>query len=273
MAKKHIILLILWGLIFTGCAKQKKPEFQTDLQSKIYRELSKDIKDPALKNIIKDERFKIYELQKKKKTYDTVPGNYFKNSKFGLLTPAGRKKGREFLTKNRAYLDQAAERFGLHPDSAEIITGLAGIEYSWGRLNPPYKLFNALVSVYHTVPSRKKYAVKNIKGLLAGIRNPKIEIDPYAPSSFMGAVGYCQLMPFWFTAITTGGYEKLLDLDDDGVFDPFKMPDTIAFFGWYMNNRNYNMHKKKAVGDYAGSGSTARAFAEAVIEFADSITD
>jgi membrane-bound lytic murein transglycosylase B len=123
------------------------------------------------------------------------------------------------------------------------------------------------------VPSKKSYAVKNIKGLLEGVRNPKIEIDPYVPSSFMGAVGYCQLMPFWFTAITAGGYEELLDLDDDGVFDPFNMPDAIAFFGWYMSDRNYNKDKKRAVAGYAGSGSTARAFAGAVIEFADSISD
>ncbi|MEA3506244.1 MAG: lytic murein transglycosylase [Elusimicrobiota bacterium] len=271
----QIKFLLLIALFFAGCAKREIPEFKTELRREIYIELSRDLSDkqyaPLLKELINDERFKIYELGAKKKTYDAVPVDHFKGTKFGLLTPAGRRAGRKFLNEHRTSLARAAERFGLAPHSAETIAGLAGIEYSWGNLNPPYRLFNSLISVYHTVPAQQRFALRNIRGLLEGINNPAIEIDPWASSSFMGAVGYCQLMPFWFTVITERGYEEKLDLNGDGIFNPFSMPDAIAFFAWYISEGNYNRNPKSAVASYAGSGSTAKAFADAVLGFADSI--
>ena len=230
--------------------------------------LKEYIDSPKLDRLFSHPDFTIYErVASAQRSYNQITVEFYKRPQFGLFTDAGIRAGRRFVEDNYEALTRAADEFNIGYDAIWDISALAGIEYSWGRMRPRHRAFNALVSLYRDVPARRTFAINNIRGLLRAIEDPFIEIDPFAPSSFVGAVGYCQLMPFWFTTILDWRHRERLDGNNDGVFDPYDMDDAIQFFAWRLSDRNYTNNRFDAIKRYNGSGSAARAFAEAVIEF------
>ncbi|MGM0567819.1 MAG: lytic murein transglycosylase [Elusimicrobiota bacterium] len=270
--KINPLLLVLLLLITVSLSSRESTDYDhTVLTNEHRQQLAMSIDDPLILSFFADSRFRVYEVAQKKRNYNQITVDFYRSPSFGLFTPAGKAQARKFIDEHKSYLKKALERFNLSPDAAPVISTLAGIEYSWGNSNPKSRVFNSLYSVYKQIPAQKNFAIRNIKGLLRGINNPAIEIDAFTPSSFMGAVGYCQLMPFWFTDISERNIEAKLDLDGDGVFDPFSMPDAIAFFAWYLSESGFNSNKWRAVKSYNGQGPAAEAFADAVIEFAEKI--
>ncbi|MFW6134418.1 MAG: lytic murein transglycosylase [Elusimicrobiota bacterium] len=274
------IVVVFCFVIIQGCVSHKnispqgitlKNTFDCEEKKELYQSLRKDIRNPVIKELLLDPRFKLYQTKRKKENYDKVDRNYFKSAKFGLLTDAGKARGEEFIRGNWIYLKEAMERFNLDEDVIPVISGLAGIEFSWGRTKTPYKAFNSLVSVYKYMPKYKNYALSNLRGLIKGIENPKIELDPYAPSSFMGAIGYCQLMPFWLTKISELNCEQELDIDSDGKFDIYNMADAIGFFAWYLEKGNFSINKRGAIRSYIGRGPTAEAYTDAILAFSKTL--
>ncbi len=266
---KKQIVLILFLAFAAGCLSSRKAPEETYPRSR--HTLESKIETETLSRFFEDSRFEVYEVAQRKSNYDQITTDFYRSPSFGLFTPWGEMQAKRFIRDYEFYLKKAVNRFNLPPDAIPVISALAGIEYSWGQLNPRHSVFNSLYSVYLQIPTHENFALRNIRGLIDGVENPLIKIDAYSPSSFMGAVGYCQLMPMWFTRITKDGLEEKLDLDGDGVFDPFSMPDAIAFFAWYLSENGFNRNPRTAVRLYNGSGPAAEAFADAVLEFAEKI--
>ncbi len=270
-----IIMLLTLGSTSEGTV-DNKPDAEivlTGIKGEIYDSLSKEVPGPLFKELFKDPLFQIYEIRQKSESYQAVTVDYFKSPRFGLFTPAGKRAGTNFLEKYSEYLGRAVQRFELDQEAIPVISAMAGMEYSWGNLNPTHKIFNSLVSVYHNNPGRKAFVLQNINGLLQAMEHPDINIDPFAPSSFMGAAGYCQLMPFWFTTIIEHDKIHLLDLDNSGKFNPYSMPDAIAFFAWRLDEGGFNRDQRTAIRRYIGSGTTADSYVTAVLDFAQEISN
>ncbi len=267
--RKKQIITILSLVLVSGCFGRKQAPEEVCPRSRY--SLERKIESEALLLFFEDPRFKIYKVAQRKSSYDQITADFYRSPSFGLFTPWGEMQARKFIRDYEYYLNKAVKRFNLPRDAVPVISALAGIEYSWGELNPSYSVFNSLYSVYAQIPTHENFALRNIRGLIDGFENPSIKIDAFSPSSFMGAVGYCQLMPMWFTRITRDGLEKKLDLDGDGVFDPFSMPDAIAFFAWYLSENGFRRNPRNAVRLYNGSGPAAEAFADVVMEFAEKI--
>jgi len=280
--KKFISFLLFFGAAFSGCSGLKQnynsshflnEEIQESADyigeyRELYLSMKEHIDSPLLAKLFNDPRFKIYERShNRKKNYDKITVDFYKRPQFGFFTKAGVKAGREFAEKNIEALKKAIDMYKLPEKAVWDISALAGIEYSWGRLKTPYHAFNALVSLYRDVPTHKDFALKNIKGLIDGIDDPFIKIDPYAPSSFTGAVGCCQLMPFWLSKISEYRKKDRFDVNKDGVFDPFDMDDAIGFFAWRLKEQGYLKNRFNAIKRYNGSGAAATAFAQAIIEY------
>ncbi|MGM0441506.1 MAG: lytic murein transglycosylase [Elusimicrobiota bacterium] len=245
----------------------------TGEKKEIYNSLKNEIKSPLFKELLTHPHFQIYDIRQKSKTYKKLEVNHFKSPQFGLFTPAGKKAATNFIENNKHHLTKAVQRFNLNREAIYVITAMAGMEYSWGNLNPPHKIFNSLISVYQNNSSPRSFVVSNVNGLLQAIEHPQIELDPFAPSSFMGAAGYCQLMPFWFTTIIQQDKVTSLDLDENGKFNPYTISDAIAFFAWRLKEGGFNQDKKTAIMRYIGSGTTASSYVTAVLDFAEEISD
>gem|GEM_PF-2788037 len=238
----------------------------------LYMSLRERVDSPLITEFFSDSRFRIYERTLERNTsYNKITVDFYKRPSFGLFTEEGKEKGRSFVQDKYSALTEAAQRFGLPKEAIWDISALAGMEYSWGRLKPTNMAFNSLASLYRDVPHRRDFATRNIEGLIEGINDPFIEIDPFAPSSFVGAVGYCQLMPFWFSYITDWSDKELLDISGSGSFDPYDMKDAIGFFAWRLKEQGYKENRFVAIRRYNGSGQAAEAFAEAIIDYADKI--
>lgn len=240
----------------------------------VFTELTKHFDKHTLSDLFSDSRFTIYErTAPAQRRYNQITVEFYKRPAFGLFTEAGFRAGRRFVDEYKDDLLMAVRRFNLPEEAIWDISGLAGIEYSWGRANPPHKVFNALISLYRDVPGRRRFALDNIEGLLIGLEDPFIKIDPFAPSSFLGGTGYCQMMPFWFKTVSQWRRKERLDINGDGIFDPYYMPDAIGFFAWRLSDMGYRRDRFNAIKRYNGSGQAARAFAEAVIEYSGIIRE
>lgn len=267
---KYLISTVLIASFFSGCLGRKKASVIISAEHNTCT-LAQKIDNRHLSYFFSSPEFEVYEIGKRKSNYEEITVDFYKRPSFGLFTSWGEKRGREFIDEHNYYLNRAVEHFNLSTDAIEIISALAGIEYSWGAQEPPYRTFNSLYSVYLQLPTHKNFALRNIQGLIDGVENPGIKIDAFSPSSFMGAVGYCQLMPMWFTEIGERNLEEKLDLDNNGFFDPFTMPDAIAFFAWYLSENGFGRNQWNAVKLYNGKGPAADAFADAIIEFSEKI--
>ncbi|NLB35025.1 MAG: hypothetical protein GX817_04300 [Elusimicrobia bacterium] len=265
MQKFFILYFIFFGFL---TSRPSYAGLYDGQHSEVFLELSEHFDPEILSDLFKDPRFEIYKrTAPAQKQYNKITVEFYKRPAFGLFTEAGYRAGRKFVEEYKDDLLMAIRRFSLPEEAIWDIAGLAGVEYSWGKMKPPHKIFNALISLYRDVPGRRKFALDNIEGLLRGMEDPFIRIDPYAPSSFLGGAGYCQMMPFWFTTVSDWRRKERLDIDDDGIFDPYHMPDAIGFFAWRLSAMHYRRDRFNAIKRYNGSGSAAKAFAEAIMEY------
>jgi len=135
-----------------------------------------------------------------------------------------------FWRANRAWLEQAQERWGVPP---EIIVGIVGVETFYGRTMGRFRALDALATLAFDFPAgrpdRAPFFREQLEELLLWCRRE--ERDPASVmGSFAGAIGLPQFMP--------GSINRLgVDFDDDGRIDLIgtdSAADVIGSVAYYL---------------------------------------
>ncbi len=109
-----------------------------------------------------------------------------------------------------------------------------------------YQLINALFSIH----VKKGGFLNQLKALNKMVGNG---FDAFIPSSFAGAFGFPQFLPY--------SYLKYgIDGNNDGKVDLFNMDDSIFSIANYLAKHGWNKNKRKAVHAYNPSSWYVKAF-------------
>ena len=145
--------------------------------------------------------------------------------------------GVEFWKRNRASLEEAAERSGVAP---EMIVAILGMETRYGRIPGNYRVIDALSTLAFEYPRRAEYFRKELEEFLLLCREEKI--DPMHPiGSHAGAMGMPQFMPSSFR-------QYAVDLDGDHKRNIWSNPaDSIASVANYFAHAGWRKGEPDAV--------------------------
>ena len=143
--------------------------------------------------------------------------------------------GAAFWRANRAWLEQAEERWGVPP---EIVVGIVGVETFYGRVMGQFRTIDALATLAFDFPAgrrdRSPFFREQLEELLLWCQHEGR--DPQSVmGSFAGAVGLPQFMP--------GSINRYaVDFDEDGRIDLIRTDNAadvigsvahyLAAFGW-----------------------------------------
>ena len=141
-----------------------------------------------------------------------------------LLTEAHIQGGLEFWKRNRAFLEEASNRYGVAP---EMIVAIIGAESRYGEFLGSYRVIEALSTLAFDYPRRAEYFRKELEEYLLLCQEDGI--NPLQPKgSYAGAMGMPQFMPSSYRQYAT-------DLDGDHKRNIWSNPaDAIASVANYF---------------------------------------
>jgi membrane-bound lytic murein transglycosylase B len=141
-----------------------------------------------------------------------------------LLNEEHIQGGLEFWKRNRAFLEDAAQRYGVAP---EMIVAIIGVESRYGQVLGNYRVVDALATLAFDYPRRADYFRKELENYLLLCR--EAGILPLQPKgSYAGAMGMPQFMPSSYRLYA-------VDLDGDHKSNIWTNPaDAIASVANYF---------------------------------------
>jgi len=139
--------------------------------------------------------------------------------------------GVEFYNEHSQLLHEVANKYGVDP---YLILSFVGVETQYGIYASSYPVFNSLHTIIHNIPRRAKWAEDEMVAWFMICR-----VDGLGPhdvkGSYAGAFGYGQFMPTSFKSYA-------VDMDGDGVREPFEWADVMASIANYLLKRgNYQI--------------------------------
>ncbi len=145
-----------------------------------------------------------------------------------LLTEKRIAGGVQFYNANKDLLAAVSQKYGV---DALVLTGLVGVESSYGENKGKYLVFNALNTIGERIPRRSAWAAREIAELLKLSYSRRK--DPFALlGSYAGAFGLGQFMPSSYNAYA-------VDFDGDAYPDLFAWPDALASISNYLVKHDY----------------------------------
>ena len=134
--------------------------------------------------------------------------------------------GVKFYSEYKQLLHKVADKYGVDP---YLILSFIGVETQYGLYASSYPVFNSLHTIIHNIPRRAKWAEDEMVAWFMICR-----VDGLGPhdvkGSYAGAFGYGQFMPTSFKRYA-------VDMDGDGVREPFEWADVMASIANYLLKR------------------------------------
>lgn len=207
--------------------------FEDPVLSKIKdRAIEKGIPESYLNNTFNSTEIKTHD-----KIIDLFARPYEKKS-WGeyqklFVTKSRIDKGKLFYTKNYKNLSQISKSMKV---DIFIILSIVGIESNYGLNKGKYNVFNALYTQAIKMPTRSKWAEKELIEFLDYCYNDNI--SPHSiKGSYAGAFGYGQFIPSSFN-----NYSK--DGNGDKHRKPYDWPDVFASIANYLLKNGYPIKNK-----------------------------
>tara|TARA_B100000315_G_C14591377_1_gene596039 strand:- start:1118 stop:1996 length:879 start_codon:yes stop_codon:yes gene_type:complete len=178
-----------------------------------------------------------------------------------FITDDRLNRGVEFYKINFDLFQKVSSYYKVDPF---LILSIVGVESRFGENAQQYSVFNALHTIAHEIPRKKKWVQKELTAFLRLCYNSSLSTFDIR-GSYAGAFGNGQFIPSSFE-----GYA--VDYDKDGTVHPFEWPDVFASIANYLGKNGYEPNSSnftegsknwKAVLAYNPSGNYARV----VIEF------
>jgi len=134
-----------------------------------------------------------------------------------------------FVVFQQTLINTVADSFGVDPF---LIVSIIGVESKYGENSSQFSVFNALHTVIHKIPKRKRWAEKEMIEYLVYCHEnfiPPLTIF----GSYAGAFGYGQFIPSSFNHFA-------IDFNRDGIRHPYDWPDVLASIANYLILNRYN---------------------------------
>lgn len=134
--------------------------------------------------------------------------------------------GVKFYKEHKELLNSVAHKYGVDP---YLILSFVGVETEYGLYASSYPVFNSLHTIIHDIPRREKWVEDEMVAWFMICR-----VDGLGPldvkGSYAGAFGYGQFMPTSFKRYA-------VDMDGDGIREPFEWADVMASIANYLLKR------------------------------------
>ena len=231
---------------------------QTQNFKRITKKLTNRFGEEKINSKLKNKNFKldpeIYkklkEWEEKGKEYGKKKQNPYLDPKNGFWTERSFNESLLFMAYYEPLIDQIIKKYNLtNPKAKYILTSIAKIETNLGRYLGKDKAFNTLMSLYVYYPKTRtrRFAKRQLKALMK-IDN---KLDSFAPSSIMGAIGYCQAIP------KSIEYHK--------IYNIFSWEEALSFKAKFLEEAGLDWNPERAVFKY----NRSRWYVEAVLEHAN----
>jgi len=138
------------------------------------------------------------------------------------------KAGAKFYHENKNLIHAVAERYKVDPF---IVVTIAGVESNYGVHHSQYSVFNALYTQIHEMPTRSKWATKELAEFLKYCYKDKLDTQEVG-GSYAGAFGFGQFIPSSFTHYS-------VDFNENGVREPYSWPDVLGSIANYLRMNGY----------------------------------
>lgn len=140
--------------------------------------------------------------------------------------------GVKFYKEHKQLINEVANKYGVDP---YLILSFVGVETQYGLYASAYPVFNSLHTIIHNIPRRAQWAEDE---MVAWFMICRMEgLGPHdVKGSYAGAFGYGQFMPTSFKSYA-------VDMDNDGVREPYEWADVLASIANYLLKRgNYDIN-------------------------------
>ena len=156
---------------------------------------------------------------------EDLPYNQYRDI---FITRERISKGVLFLNSHVSLIDTIVDSFGVDPF---LLVSIIGIESKYGENSSQFSVFNALHTIIHKIPRKKRWVEKEmVEFLMYCYENI---IPPHTIfGSYAGAFGYGQFIPSSFNYFA-------VDFNRDGVRHPFDWPDVLASVANYFILNRY----------------------------------
>jgi len=157
-----------------------------------------------------------------------------------FITEKRIKGGINFFYDNKDLIEQVSD--SLKVDKF-LLVSLIGVESNYGKHYGQYSVFNALYTLIHQLPRKKKWAAKELSEFIILCHGNKI--NPHSiKGSYAGAFGFGQFIPSSFNYYA-------IDFDGDKIRHHNKWPDVLGSVANYLLKNGY----KPNTNDYSKSSS------------------
>ena len=157
-----------------------------------------------------------------------------------FITEKRIKGGINFFNDNKDLIEQVSD--SLKVDKF-LLVSLVGVESSYGKHYGQYSVFNALYTLIHQLPRKKRWAAKELSEFIILCHGNKI--NPHSiKGSYAGAFGFGQFIPSSFNYYA-------IDFDGDKIRHHNKWPDVLGSVANYLLKNGY----KPNTNDYSKSSS------------------
>jgi len=157
-----------------------------------------------------------------------------------FITEKRIKGGINFFYDNKDLIEQVSD--SLKVDKF-LLVSLIGVESNYGKHYGQYSVFNALYTLIHQLPRKKKWAAKELSEFIILCHENKI--NPHSiKGSYAGAFGFGQFIPSSFNYYA-------IDFDGDKIRHHNKWPDVLGSVANYLLKNGY----KPNTNDYSKSSS------------------
>ncbi len=144
--------------------------------------------------------------------------------------------GESYLTRHRAFFDQAMKRYGVQ---AEIIAAILGMETHYGKSRGRDKVLNALYTLSSGYPKRASFFRKELGHFILLCREEHLQPDKPV-GSYAGAFGTTQFIPSSYR-------HYAVDADGDGRRDVWNSPaDIISSVANYFHLHGWDARRPVA---------------------------
>lgn len=157
-----------------------------------------------------------------------------------FITKKRIKGGINFFNDNKDLIEQVSD--SLKVDKF-LLVSIVGVESSYGKHYGQYSVFNALYTLIHQLPRKKRWAAKELSEFIILCHGNKI--NPHSiKGSYAGAFGFGQFIPSSFNYYA-------IDFDGDKIRHHNKWPDVLGSVANYLLKNGY----KPNTNDYSKSSS------------------
>ena len=170
------------------------------------------------------------------KLHEEIPGFFdhpaealpYEEYRRRIITDARIAGGVRFRETRKTELAAVARAYGV---DEVLMTGLVGVESSYGTNRGKYTVFNSLYTIIRLVPKRSRWAAGELAEYLKYCHADRV--DPQGIlGSYAGAFGYGQFIPSSFNRLA-------VDFDGDGVRRHDSWPDVLASIANYWVKNGY----------------------------------